>query len=132
MLETNTFGAGDEPFWCWRRTLLVLETNALKTRVRTSVTNTAIYQRVPNRPYIEMLVPHLRKRKVSRFRTHLRVRYTHKLYNIYAIVFSAGLNGLQVDQVDRENDKRTSTYRRVVPSNWSQPVTHVFSTPGVA
>ena len=36
--------------------------------------------------------------------------------NIYAIAFSARLNGLQVDQVDRENDKRTSTYTQLVLS----------------
>ena len=29
--------------------------------------------------------------------------------------FSARLNGLQVDQVDKENDKRTSTYTQLVP-----------------
>ena len=34
----------------------------------------------------------------------------------YAIAFSARLNGLQVDQVDRENDKRTSTYTQLVLS----------------
>ena len=33
------------------------------------------------------------------------IRYTSTSY-IYAIAFSARLNGLQVDQVDRENDKR--------------------------
>ena len=34
------------------------------------------------------------------------------MHKLYAIAFSARLNGLQVDQVDRENDKRTSTYHR--------------------
>ena len=34
----------------------------------------------------------------------------------YAIVFFNGLNSLQVNQVDRENNKRT-TYTRLVPSN---------------
>ena len=29
---------------------------------------------------------------------------------LYAIVFPPGLNGLQVDQVDRENNKRTLSY----------------------
>ena len=29
---------------------------------------------------------------------------------IYAVAFSAGLNGFQVDQVDRKNDERTSPY----------------------
>ena len=42
------------------------------------------------------------------------IRYIHKL--LYEIAFSAGLNGLQVDQVHRENDKRTSTYTQLVNS----------------
>ena len=29
-IETNTFGAGDEYFWRWRRTLLALETNSFR------------------------------------------------------------------------------------------------------
>ena len=47
----------------------------------------------------------------------LSIRYIHKLY-IYAIAFSAELNSLQVYQVDKENDKRTSNYTQlhVVPS----------------
>ena len=28
---------------------------------------------------------------------------------VYAIAFSAGLNGLEVDQVDKENDKKLLT-----------------------
>ena len=56
---------------------------------------------------------HLRKRAVSRSRTHLRVYATSTSYT-YAIAFSARLNGLQVEQVDRENDKRTSTYTQLV------------------
>ena len=35
---------------------------------------------------------------------------------MYEIAFSAGLNGLQLDQVDRENDKRASSYTQLVPS----------------
>ena len=52
------------------------------------------------------------KTAVSRSRTHLRVYATSTSYT-YAIAFSARLNGLQVDQVDRENDKRTSTYTQL-------------------
>ena len=44
------------------------------------------------------------------------IHYIHKLYILYAIAFSAGLNGLQVDQVDSENDKPTSTYTQLVSS----------------
>ena len=53
------------------------------------------------------------KTTVSRSRTHLRVYATSTSY-IYAIAFSARLNDLQVDQVDRENDKRTSIYTQLV------------------
>ena len=57
------------------------------------------------------------KTAVSRSRTHLRVYATSTSYMyIYAITFSARLNGLQVDQVDRENDKRISTYTQLVLS----------------
>ena len=57
------------------------------------------------------------KTAVSRSRTHLRVYATCTSYTcIYTIAFSARLNGLQVDQVDRENDKRTSTYTQLVLS----------------
>ena len=55
------------------------------------------------------------KTAVSRSRTHLRVYATSTSYT-YATAFSARLNGLQVDQVDRENDKRTSTYTQLVLS----------------
>ena len=55
------------------------------------------------------------KTAVSRSRTHLRVYATSTSYT-YAIAFSARLNGLQVDQVDKENDKRTSTYTQLVLS----------------
>ena len=54
---------------------------------------------------------------------------------IYATAFFARLNGLQVD---RENDKRTCTYTRLVLSklvdacNPRLHVTQVFSSPGVA
>ena len=53
------------------------------------------------------------KTEVSRCRTHVRVYATSTSY-MYAIAFSARLNDLQVDQIDRENDKRTSTYTQLV------------------
>ena len=40
--------------------------------------------------------------------------YTHT--HTHEIVFSPGLNRLQVHQVDRKNDKRASTYTQLVPS----------------
>ena len=44
---------------------------------------------------------------LSEYTLHQLVIYTQ---------FSAGLNGLQVDQVDSESDKRTSTYTQLVAS----------------
>ena len=35
---------------------------------------------------------------------------------MYATALSAGLNGLEADQVDEENGKRTSAYTQLVPS----------------
>ena len=46
--ETNTFGAGDERVSRRRRARFALETNKLKTYVRTPATHTASYQRLPN------------------------------------------------------------------------------------
>ena len=73
-LETNTFGAGDERVSRWRRARFALETNKLKTYVRTpathtqlatsdfqtnsSYTRTASYQRLPNRTFVEMIASH--------------------------------------------------------------------------
>ena len=52
---------------------------------------------------------------------------------IYAIMFFAGLNSVQGDQVNRENDKQTSTYIQLhILANLSQLVMHVFSSLGVA
>ena len=62
-----------------------------------------------------MIATHLRKREVPRSRIHLRVYATSTSY-IYAIAFSARLNGLQVNQVDREHDKRSSTYTQLLLS----------------
>ena len=77
------------------------------------------------------------KTAVSRSRNHLRVYATSTSY-MYAIAFSARLNGLQVDQVDTENDKRTSilTHSQFLANSslpvTSPAVTHAFSCPGVA
>ena len=55
-LETNSFDAGSNT--------LVLETVTLKTRIRTSATHAQLhtcsymYQRLPNRPYVEMIATH--------------------------------------------------------------------------
>ena len=44
---------------------------------------------------------------------------------IYVIVFSAGLNGFHVDQVDRENDKANFSLHSY------QPILHALSIEGV-
>ena len=53
----------------------------------------------------------------GRYHALVRVYATSTSY-IYEIAFSTGVNDLQVDQVDRENDKRASTYTQLVPSKF--------------
>ena len=59
-MEMNAFLTGDE---------------AVKTCIQTSATHThtASYQRLPNKPYVEMITAHLQKRAASCSRTHLLV-----------------------------------------------------------
>ena len=99
----------------------MLETNACVENARSNFnhTHTASYQRLPNRPQINMIATHKysppKTGGITLSYSPPNTHYIHKLY-IYAITFSAGLNGLQVDQVDRENEKRTSTHTQLVPS----------------
>ena len=58
-------------------------------------------------------------------------KYATSTSYIYAIVLFAGLNGLQVHQVHKDNGKWTSTYAQFL-ANSLQPVMHTFSSPGVA
>ena len=106
------FCARDEHFWCWRwayftleMNTLVLETNVLKTRVQTSVTHTKLatsnFQTNLMLRWLLLIGTHFRKQAVSRSRSHLRVCYTHKLYNgIYVCVCNNSIqcwpNGFQV------------------------------------
>ena len=99
----NPFRTGDEHVENAR-------SNLTHTQLATSDFQTDLRQR-----WLVLTSTHLRKRAESRSRTHLRVYATSTSY-IYAIAFSARLNGLQVNQVDRENDKRTSTYTQLVLS----------------
>ena len=91
--------------------VLVLETNALKRTFK-----------LPPHTAISVATSNFQAELLSKLlltRTHLQKwAVTTLSYStvstlhpqvIYAIAFSAGLNGLQVDEVDRENDKRTST-----------------------
>ena len=113
MLETNAFITLET------NAFIVLETNAFRagdervenTRLNLSHTHIASYQRLPNRAYVEIIATHLRKRAISRSLTHLRERYE--------IAFSVGRNGLQVDQVNKENDKLTSNSTQLLPSTRS-------------
>ena len=100
---------------CWRRTLLAMETNAFRPedeRVENTLSNFShahsySYKRLPNRP-TQMYSP----LKTGGF----RLFYSPPTPTSYTctIAFSAGLNGLQVDQVDKENNKQTSTYTQLV------------------
>ena len=98
---------------------LVLETNVLKMSNRTSATHTASYKQLPNRPYVKVIATHRCLTSINR-RCHalvLTYEYATSTNYIYAIVFSAGLNGVEVDQVHRENDLKTSTFTQLlVPS----------------
>ena len=97
----------------WRQTCFALEMNAillgmnvLKTQVKTTATHTQAhihvhtqahthtqsYQWLSKTPYVEMITPKMGGIALSYF---VWLCYTHKLY-IHAIVFSVGLNGLQV------------------------------------
>ena len=101
---------------------LVLEMNALKMHFRTSATHIQLHVATSecqtdlgsrwllftstdlwNEQYHALIL-------TSEYTLHVHPQV------IYAIAFSAGLNGLQVDQVDRENNKQTTTYTQLVPS----------------
>ena len=98
--------------------ILVLETNALKARVQTSAPHsyTRSSQQFSSRTCLEIAThrpsPSKSGGSYALVLACELVRYTHAQV-IYTIVFSAGLNGLQVDQVDKENDKRAYCTTRV-------------------
>ena len=129
-LETNAFCAGDERILRWRRMHFVLETNPLKTHIQTSATQTQLatsnfqtelcqddcYSQVltsRNKLYHALV---LTSKRGWYHALVLTSEYATLTSYIYTIAFSAGLNSLQVDKVDRENDKRTSTHTELVPS----------------
>ena len=98
--------AGDKHFSCGGQmhfalvaNVLMLETNTSKSHVQTSSTpHTTSYQQLSPRTYLEINATH----KYSPLKTGRTKQ--------------AGLNRLQVNQVDRENDKQTSPYTQLVPS----------------
>ena len=108
MQETNTFCAGGEHFSAGDECVENAHSNF-------SHTQTASYQQLPNRPWVEMIATHKYSPPKTGGITHLRV-YAASTSCTYAVAFSAGLNGLQVDQVDRENDKTNFYYKQLVPS----------------
>ena len=110
MLETNGFRAGNKHFSAKDERVENARSNLSHTQLATSDFQTDLRLR-----WLLLTSTHLWKRAVSRSRTHLWV-YATSTWHIYAIAFSARLNGLQVHQVDRENDKQTSTYTWLVLS----------------
>ena len=109
----STFGAGDEYMYFRHggQTHFAMETNTLKMHFQTSATHTYththsyMYQQLPNRTYLKMIATHRYsppKMDGSYHALKLTSEHTTPTSDIYIVVFSAGLNGLQVD---RENDK---------------------------
>ena len=102
---------------------LVLETNALKTSVQTSAKHTqlAISNFQTNLSRDDCYTHKYSPPKTGGIAMHALVlsseyaTYTSTSYT-YSVAFPTGLNGLQVDLVDRQNNKRTSTYSQLVPS----------------
>ena len=106
--------AGDEPVSSWRRTRWK-RTFELKPHIHTHTQLATSDFQTDLRPrWLLLTSTHLWKRAESRSRTNLQVYATSTSY-IYAIAFSARLNGLQVDQVDREDDT-TNFYLHTVSS----------------
>ena len=83
----------------------MLETNvfcvgdehAENERSNFSQTHTACHQQLTSRPYVKMIA-------------------THGYSPLRTSVFSAGLNGLQLNQLDQKNGKRTTAYTQLVPT----------------
>ena len=77
---TNVLLCGRRMHFGMETNTLVLETNALNTRVRTSATHTQLttrdFQTDLESRWLLLTSTHLRKRAVSRSRTHLRVYAT--------------------------------------------------------
>ena len=121
----NIYCAGGKHFWRWKQTCFMLEVNTLALERRAfklwphTHTHTAGYQRLLKRPCVEMTVTH--RYSLTSENRCLTLTYSHPstlhpqiLYT--PTVISAGLNGLQVDLVDKENDKQTFAYILVISS----------------
>ena len=86
-VEDEHFGAGNKNFWHWRSrcfaletNTLVLESNMLKTCIRSSATHTQLATSdFQTECWDNIIGTHLQNLVASRSGTYLRVCYTHKL-----------------------------------------------------
>ena len=126
---------GDECVSHWRQHFSGGDECVQNKRSNFSHTHTASYQRLPRRPWFEIIATH----KYSPPKTGgimlsyspPSICYIHKLYMYTRNSVLCWTKRSSSRQVDRENDKRTSTYTQFL-ANSSLPVTHAFSCPGVA
>ena len=109
LLETNTFSAGGRTCFVLVTNALVLEMNALKTCIQTSPEHTQLaiatsdFQTELISRWLLLTGTHVRKQAVVTMLLYSPPSMLHPQV-IYAIAFSAWLNGQQVDKVDKEND----------------------------
>ena len=144
----NVLCAGDEHFWRWRWkrftlevNTLMLEMNVLKMRDRTSATH--IHTRTPTQLHVHVATSDFQTELMLRWllvtATHLqkRVLSCHgdpkSSYSMCTTVSSVVLNWFQ-GLVDRKNCSQTAAYSQLAAmlANLLHPVTHVFSSLGVA
>ena len=132
------YHTADKHVLCWRPTLLAVETNELKMCVQTLHVGTHAHKQLAfqtdlMRRWLLLTGTHLQNGRYHAL--VLNSGYTTSASYINTIAFAAGLNGLQVHQVGRENDKQTFTYTQLGPSKFNSfhpAVAHTFSSPFVA
>ena len=109
MLETNTFGTGDEHIENTHSNFSHTHTHA---QLATSDFQTDL---CGDDCYSQVLI----SEKVRYHSLILTFEYATLISYICAIAFSPGLhvNGLQLYQVDREKNKQNSTYTLLIPSD---------------
>ena len=102
-------------------------------------THSYSYQRLPNRTYVGMIATHrysfpkMGGITLSYSPPGMLSHCRHQQIIWYTIVFFAGLNTCQVDQINGETDNQTSTFTQLVHSKLLKAyVTHMFSGLGVA
>ena len=98
-METNTFGSGDKHIFALEINTSLLEMDVLNLRSNYSHTHTASYRQLSNQSYFEMITPTL----VLTFENGkyhalvLTSEYATPASYVYAIAFSTGIIGLQLD-----------------------------------